>query len=66
MYVDFDAFSVYSNPYMRKKALFLCGMKHICLDGSRNKLGHENSKSLHENEREEHQNLPGSNGEEFR
>ena len=65
MYVDFGAFSMYGEPYTQKKAQFLCGMKHISLDGSKNEIDHEILKNLHQIEREEHANLLGSNEEEF-
>ena len=65
MYAAFDAFSMYGEPYMRKKARFLRGLKCTCWDGSKNKMDHENSKKLHEIGRGGHENLPGSNRERF-
>ena len=66
MYAAFGAFSAYGEPYTQKKARFICGPKCTSMDGSKNKIDHEISKYLHENERDEHENLPGSNRERFR
>ena len=66
MYAAFGAFSAYGEPYMQKKTRFMRGLKQTSLDGSKNKIDHEISKKLNENERYEHENLLGSNREGFR
>ena len=66
MYMDFSAFFSYGKSYTWKKAQFLHGPKCISLDGSKNEIDHEIFKNLHQNERDEHENLLGSNGEGFR
>ena len=65
MYTDFGAFFAYGEPYAQKKARFPRWPKRTSMDGSKNKIDHEISKNLHQNERGGHENLPGSNMEGF-